>query len=1026
MAGPSLLDLYDHDAAATAQGLRPVDPTPPAPTISQLFDAGRETQRPRNTNFKKQSLYDAYAPMLDAINVDRAKRGLRPLRNPGVWDTREFSLMPSEDYGFGNMRELGARHIGLDEQEATIFNELRAIRQRNPAFLKNMPGDVASFNDERLKRETAQYRHGEGAAARGSGIIDFLATTAGSIYESGNDPLTWAALPLGGAGKTALGSVAREALVNGAVEGATAMTVTGDNLADVGEDYTVSQGAADVALAMTTGALFEGAMQVGRKAAPRAGQAVGKAIDFVAPGYREGRAMLRETERLTLDASPDAAVVEAFRARVPEDLRTDDERAALHVIERDTEIRATNPYADTPAGMNAHADRLQMALDAVTNGRPVKSVLSDAADRGTPLAIMRPPVPRGKASVDRGIVKFFEDKGYSPAQARGIAAGIEAESRSDHTIRGGYKGRALGLGQWLGPRREAIIREYGPNPTREQQLEFLHRELQGGDAGGAAVRAATTEEGALNAYIRDFMRPAKGAQTDGDLQRGMAALGRERDPLPGADAVAPDGEFVARNPDLDAPRPEMVARESDIEMPDPPPLRRELFASDADYAAAQAAHDAEWRGEAIAPVRAAAMDGSKAATVTASLIDEAEVKALLPQMRELIAKGEALRVPSLAKSLDADPALVRATLSVLADDKASGLQRMANGIVRRRPPAGAQQPLDLLSFIARNGGIQRPRKGDGSVNGWASLRDASVGRHDLIKGRGFPQFAPGGGHLFRKGGMTIDEIDEIGEMLSEAGFFPGRDRVSEADVLDTLERAVRGEKIYAARDQADAEALALAARNRDDATAALDAYMNQRGYNNIPADAEARMLDKMLYEGHSPAEAVEAVAHEDLADALALSHDLTDDRIYEFDPEQAGRAGQGDAGPTDQAGDPGPSENDVRLDDQGALSDYREELSPTLPDAAALAAFDAPDGSGAKAIADSLEHDARAQLRADSPLRGGNVTGKEQDGTMGLGLFDAADEPTFDLGDGRMLTERQLLDEIDADQAAIKAAKDCL
>ena len=90
--------------------------------------------------------------------------------------------------------------------------------------------------------------------------------------------------------------------------------------------------------------------------------------------------------------------------------------------------------------------------------------------------------------------------------------------------------------------------------------------------------------------------------------------------------------------------------------------------------------------------------------------------------------------------------------------------------------------------------------------------------------------------------------------------------------------------------------------------------------------------------------------------------------------------------------------------------------------------FDAPDGPGAKSVADSLAHDARqrTQLRADAPMRGGNVTGKEQDGTMGLSLFDQANEPTFDLGDGRALTERQLLDEIDADEAAIKAARACL
>lgn len=126
--------------------------------------------------------------------------------------------------------------------------------------------------------------------------------------------------------------------------------------------------------------------------------------------------------------------------------------------------------------------------------------------------------------MDPTIVKFFEDRGYSKAVARGIAAGVHAEAASNPSAKNKSSG-AYGLGQWLGSRKKELIRRYGANPTKRQQLEFLDWELKGGDHGGAAVTKQSTETGALNAYIKRFMRPAKGAETSGDIRRGRAALG---------------------------------------------------------------------------------------------------------------------------------------------------------------------------------------------------------------------------------------------------------------------------------------------------------------------------------------------------------------------------------------------------------------------------------------------------------------------------------------------------------------------
>lgn len=66
------------------------------------------------------------------------------------------------------------------------------------------------------------------------------------------------------------------------------------------------------------------------------------------------------------------------------------------------------------------------------------------------------------------------------------------------------------------------------------------------------------------------------------------------------------------------------------------------------------------------------------------------------------------------------------------------------------------------------------------------------------------------------------------------------------------------------------------------------------------------------------------------------------------------------------------------------------------------------------------------QLGAEAPLRGANRTGQAQDGTMGLGLFDAADQQSLFEVDGAPRTIGDILGEADGNRAAIAAARACL
>lgn len=131
-------------------------------------------------------------------------------------------------------------------------------------------------------------------------------------------------------------------------------------------------------------------------------------------------------------------------------------------------------------------------------------------------------------------VAYFVRQGWSPAAARGIVAGMWADSGGDDQASnptGGGQG-AHYLAQWRGPRLRELHRQYGPNPTRAQQLAFAHYELtnpsQLRPAGDAIARAAQSggEDAALEAVIRRFEAPDLDG-TRGDLRRGRALLNRD-------------------------------------------------------------------------------------------------------------------------------------------------------------------------------------------------------------------------------------------------------------------------------------------------------------------------------------------------------------------------------------------------------------------------------------------------------------------------------------------------------------------
>lgn len=108
---------------------------------------------------------------------------------------------------------------------------------------------------------------------------------------------------------------------------------------------------------------------------------------------------------------------------------------------------------------------------------------------------------------------YLTSRGFAPHQAAGILGNLAQESGFNPRAVGDG-GAAVGLAQWRGPRRAALM-DFATKSNRdpnamETQLDFLVDELQGSErrALDSLVSAKTPEEAAI-AFSRDYERPGK-------------------------------------------------------------------------------------------------------------------------------------------------------------------------------------------------------------------------------------------------------------------------------------------------------------------------------------------------------------------------------------------------------------------------------------------------------------------------------------------------------------------------------------
>lgn len=96
---------------------------------------------------------------------------------------------------------------------------------------------------------------------------------------------------------------------------------------------------------------------------------------------------------------------------------------------------------------------------------------------------------------------YFQSKGLTKHAAAGLVGNLIRESGLDPSALNKKNG-ALGIAQWLGDRKKALISKYGKNPTFEQQLDFIWEELNSTHKKGlqALQNSQTVDEAAANAF----------------------------------------------------------------------------------------------------------------------------------------------------------------------------------------------------------------------------------------------------------------------------------------------------------------------------------------------------------------------------------------------------------------------------------------------------------------------------------------------------------------------------------------------
>lgn len=349
----------------------PAGDTREAPGVVDTLKTAFTVARADTSGVNLEKRNDAYKPLLDTLG--------------------ELGYKPEH---FVNIRK------GTFAYEA-IYRA--ALKEKANGHFADLPDNIKVFEDQWRTAERERLAEAQDTASRGNALVSFAGGMAGAM----SDPLNLYSLPVGGFGKSLGSKVLTEALVGMGVEAAL-QPVAQANRAELGRsDLTIGEAAANVAFAGAGAAVLRGGIEVAPTVA-------GKAIRRIDPNW------------------DDRQIAKAFSEMVPENLRTPEQQAALSLIDRQVQIEEANPFVRTIEGVDAHAGKLQAALDALEAGRiPTASEIRSAGTSHAAGPVPpRAPVTAAARSIDLEGVK---------AAIRGPESG--GNDRADNALGSSAAGR---------------------------------------------------------------------------------------------------------------------------------------------------------------------------------------------------------------------------------------------------------------------------------------------------------------------------------------------------------------------------------------------------------------------------------------------------------------------------------------------------------------------------------------------------------------------------------------------------------
>lgn len=416
--------------------------------------------------------------------------------------------------------------VTVRDQMNRIFDEIGRRRKTDPKFLPGIPDTWQEYRRQLIEEEKKARQRARSTLGRSQGALATVVSFGGSARELITDPINVAAMPLGlglGAGKPLLTIAAREALIGGAVELAQ-QPIIADNREVLDEELTLQESA----FLVGTSAAFSGAVPIVLRGAGKAIGATQDATARTLFNLMPESAQRRWASKMTIDDMSIEDFYGSLSHRETADFTEDllgssnltpEQRAAVNTLRSQEEVGAASPYRDGPDGDAEHAARLSDALNKildesrppVAKATPIRPKVKAGTSGGQSAALAgararpggatsAPPATRASAPVNRSAVKAAirvpESSGND--QARNLA-GSSASGRYQF-IRSTFI--------------DLYAREYGVSSSQARsvwnskkrfdvdiQERLMDRLL---DENGAALRRARLPETTGNLYLAHF------------------------------------------------------------------------------------------------------------------------------------------------------------------------------------------------------------------------------------------------------------------------------------------------------------------------------------------------------------------------------------------------------------------------------------------------------------------------------------------------------------------------------------------